>query len=144
MAACHSSAFAGIGRAWSNVEFNALVDSPLVFVTGDARGFALGRVIADEAELLTLATAPAHQRSGLARTCLAAFEREAALRGARVAFLEVAEDNLPARALYDGAGYTEAARRTAYYVRQNGETSDALVLRKSLAAQGGDASSGVV
>ncbi|WP_074785535.1 GNAT family N-acetyltransferase [Roseovarius tolerans] len=129
MAACHGRAFAGQGRAWSVAEFTELLESPLVFAMGDARAFALGRVIADEAELLTLACDPAHQRQGLARACLAGFEGEAGARGAVTAFLEVAANNAPARTLYQAAGYSEVARRTGYYARG---TVDALILRKAL------------
>ena len=103
------------GRAWSAAEFAALLASPHVFVTGDARGFALGRVIADEAELLTLATDPGHRRQGRAHACLAAFAEEAQARGAATAFLEVAEDNAAALALYAQAGFGETARRAGYY-----------------------------
>lgn len=129
MAICHARAFTGSSRAWSVAELNDLLESPLVFAVGDRRAFALGRVIADEVELLTLACDPAHQRKGLARACLGNFEVESRTRGAVTAFLEVAADNLPARAIYDAAGYIEVARRAGYYARG---TVDALILRKAL------------
>ena len=132
LAACHARAFVDTGRAWSAAEFAELLDSALVFVVGDARAFALGRVIADEAELLTLATDPAHRRQGLGLRCLVDFEETARARGAAMAFLEVAEDNRPARALYAVAGYGETARRAGYYARSDGPKVDALVLRKLL------------
>lgn len=134
MAALHARAFAGQGRAWSATEFSDLLASPLVFAVGDTRGFALGRVIADEAELLTIATDPALRRQGVARACLAAFERTAAKRGARSAFLEVADDNSAAKALYSAAGFSQAALRKGYYPRPNRPAVDALVLRRDLAA----------
>ncbi|MBE0452686.1 GNAT family N-acetyltransferase [Roseovarius autotrophicus] len=127
-ATAHARAFAEEGRAWSADEFTALLASPLNFVTGDAHGFALGRVIADEAELLTLATDPDCRRQGRARACLSAFAAEARARGAVTAFLEVAEDNTAALALYKGAGFTEIARRAGYY--PGGRA--AVVMRKSL------------
>ncbi|SEK66767.1 ribosomal-protein-alanine N-acetyltransferase [Roseovarius azorensis] len=132
MARTHARAFEGQARAWSTAEFKSLLDSPLSFATGDRRAFALGRAIADEAELLTLATDPAHRRRGLARACLAAFETEARQRGARSAFLEVAADNAPALALYHAAGYAQTARRAAYYTRTCGSATDALILHKPL------------
>ena len=110
-------------------EFAGLLESPLVFAVGDARAFALGRVIADEAELLTLACDPAYRRKGLGRARLAGFEAEARARGAVTAFLEVAADNLPAHALYEAADYAEVARRAGYYALG---TVDALILRKAL------------
>lgn len=132
MAATHARAFAGHGRAWSAAEFRDLMQSDLVFLSGDAHAFAIGRAVAEEAELLTLATDPAHRRAGLARACLHAFETQAASRGATAAFLEVAEDNAPARALYQVAGYAETGRRKGYYASRTGDAIDAILLRKTL------------
>jgi ribosomal-protein-alanine N-acetyltransferase len=132
MAATHARAFAGHGRAWSATEFCDLMHSDHVFHRGDARAFALGRVVADEVELLTLATDPAHRRCGLARDCLQAFEAHAAARGAASAFLEVAEDYAPARVLYHAAGYVETGRRKGYYTTQRGKAVDAILLSKTL------------
>ena len=131
MAACHARAFAGQGRGWSVAEFAALLQSPLVFAVGEARAFALGRVIADEAELLTLACDPADRRKGLGRARLAGFEAESRARGAVAAFLEVAADNAPARALYEAAGFAELSRRAGYYARAGGTAADAIVMRKT-------------
>ncbi|GAW34594.1 ribosomal-protein-alanine N-acetyltransferase [Roseovarius sp. A-2] len=131
MAACHARAFAGQGRAWTVVEFASLLESPLIFAVGNARAFALGRVIADEAELLTLACDPAQRRKGLGRACLASFEAGARARGAVTAFLEVAADNMMARGLYDTAGYAEITRRAGYYARAGITAVDAIVMRKT-------------
>ncbi|WP_268956241.1 GNAT family N-acetyltransferase [Roseovarius salincola] len=133
MAALHGRAFLGQGRGWSEAEFADLLDSPHVFAVGDSRAFALGRVIADEAELLTLATAPESLRQGLGRAALVAYETQAMARGAQTSFLEVAADNNAARALYEMAGYHEAARRTGYY-RRDANAVDALILRRCLVA----------
>lgn len=131
MARLHGRAFAQ-DRGWSAAEFAGLVGQPGVIATGDARGFALGRVIHDEAEVLTLATDPAHRRQGLARACLAALEAAAGTIGASVIFLEVAEDNAAAHGLYAAAGYLPSGRRPGYYARPDGAVA-ALVLRKLLA-----------
>lgn len=132
LSTCHARAFANSGRAWSAEEFATLLDSAFVFAMGDAKAFILGRVMADEAEVLTLATDPDHRRKGLARACLSAFDAGARARGATTAFLEVAEDNAPALALYRAAGYRETARRAGYYARRNGPKVDALILSKTL------------
>ena len=94
-------------------------------------GFALGRVILDEAELLTLAVDPAAQRKGIGRACLAAFEREASVRGAVQLHLEVAETNAPAIALYRTAGWRDAGHRKAYYKGESGRI-DAILMTKHL------------
>ena len=132
MAALHARAFAGRGRAWSAGEFADLLDSQHVFAVYVPGGFALGRVSADEAELLTIATDPDLRRKGIGRQVLAAFEARALQNGARVAFLEVAQDNIAACALYAQAGYHEIARRAGYYQTPEGGKADALVLQKAL------------
>ncbi len=131
MAQCHARAFDGRGQVWVAREIAELLNSPHVFAVGDARCFAMGRVVVGEAELLTLACDPAHQGQGLGRACLADFEAEARAGGAEEFFLEVAEDNSAAQALYLSEGYSEAARRKAYYPRQGAAPVDALILRKS-------------
>ena len=130
MAALHGRAFAGQGRGWSADEFAALLDSPHVFALGDGRALCLGRVVADEAEVLTIAVAPDARRQGLGQALLARFEQTAAQSGAARAFLEVAADNVAARALYARAGYGEIARRTGYYLLPHGRRVDALILQK--------------
>ncbi|MCA0871031.1 ribosomal protein S18-alanine N-acetyltransferase [Seohaeicola saemankumensis] len=131
MAALHAAAFTQ-SRPWSAAEFAALLDSPHCFATGDARAFALVRVIADEAELLTIATHPEHQRQGLARSCMADWMQQAASRGAAYAFLEVAADNIGARALYERCGFATSGQRRGYYARPDGPAVDAIIMSRAL------------
>ena len=131
LAAVHSASFE-TPRAWSAAEFAALLADPMVFAVGDETGFAFGRVVADEAELLTLAVAPQARRQGLARACLTGFDKAARARGAATAFLEVAAGSAPAIALYHGAGWRETGRRPAYYRHGDGRREDALILTKPL------------
>ncbi len=135
LATIHARAFT-TARPWKAEEFKALLLSPHCFLSVDSHesisAFALGRVIADEAELLTLATDPDMHRRGHARKCLGRFEDAAIDRGAVTAFLEVAEDNIAAITLYQNAGYHIVARRTAYYNRKQGAAIDALVMRRNL------------
>ncbi|GGL99220.1 alanine acetyltransferase [Pseudooceanicola nanhaiensis] len=132
MAALHDRSFT-TPRAWSAVEFDALLASPGAFLETATEGFLLGRVIAGEAELLTLAVAPSARRAGQGRRLLAAFESNARARGAGSAFLEVAADNGPAIALYAGAGWETRGTRRAYYQRPDGSRVDAVVMSKPLA-----------
>ena len=131
MAAIHAAAYRQ-GRPWSGAEFRDLLASPHVHALGDARAFALIRVVADETELLTIATHPDHQRQGLARALMADWLATAARRGARRAFLEVAHDNAPARALYAACGFAECGRRRGYYARPEGPAAEAVVMARSL------------
>jgi ribosomal-protein-alanine N-acetyltransferase len=131
LATVHAAAMEST-RAWSAAEFAALLRSDLCFALGDARGIALGRAVAGEAELLTIAVRPEHRRAGLGRTLLAAFETDAAGRKASVAFLEVAADNAAAIALYLHQGYVESGRRKGYYAAPDGTRRNALLMSRTL------------
>jgi ribosomal-protein-alanine N-acetyltransferase len=91
------------------------------------------RVVLDEAEVLTLATRPQYRRQGLARGALSEAEGKAQASGATSVFLEVAEDNAAARALYASCGYQQVGRRPGYYTPKNAAPIAALILRKDLA-----------
>jgi [ribosomal protein S18]-alanine N-acetyltransferase len=134
LAHIHAQAFSST-RAWSAAEFRSLLDQRGMVLTGDDRAFALLRVTRDEAEVLTIATAPEHRRKGLARAVLAQAETAVQALGAAVIFLEVAEDNDAARALYAQAGYAQIGRRPGYYLPKDAAPVAALVLRKALVAQ---------
>ncbi len=91
------------------------------------RGFALMRVVADEAELLLIAVHSAAQRSGLGQALLDDFVAHARQRGASHLHLEVRDGN-PAMGLYNANGFTIAGRRRDYYHGPEGEHYDALTL----------------
>ncbi|MDE9451065.1 GNAT family N-acetyltransferase [Aliiroseovarius sp. Z3] len=131
LAQLHAAVFKA-SRAWSEEEMRSLLSSPHVLVAGTEHGFAMGRVIGDEAELLTIVVHPDQQGRGIGRTLLTSFEDEAKSRGARLAYLEVAADNEPARAMYITSGWSESGRRTGYYTRQTGSPVDAILLAKHL------------
>jgi len=61
-----------------------------------------------------------------------ALQAAATRLGARKIFLEVAEDNAAALALYLGAGYSEIGRGAGYYRRADRPAVAALVLEKPL------------
>ena len=117
------------GESWGEDAIWLQLGLPGGFGLLDPRGgMLLGRVAADEAEILTLAVRPQVRRQGLAAALLAAALGEARARGARAMFLEVATGNAAARTLYARAGFTEVGRRVRYYA----DGSDALVLRVNL------------
>lgn len=134
LAALHARCFRA-PPPWSAADFAGVLSDPLAFllVEGDA-GFLLGRAVAGEAELLTLAVAPEARRLGLGRKLVARFLYQAQLRGAQRAFLEVKADNGAAIALYESAGFAQAGRRRDYYQSKDGTRTDALVLARELAA----------
>jgi ribosomal-protein-alanine N-acetyltransferase len=133
LAAVHALAF---DEPWSAADIAALLAGPSVFALAapEARspiGFVLVRVAAEEAEILTLATAPAHRRQGVAKLLVTGAAALAFALGARALFLEVADDNAPALALYAREGFSPVGRRPGYYAR-GADTADALVLRRDL------------
>lgn len=127
LAALHGRCFS-TPRPWSAAEFEDLLASRFCFLLTEPGGFLLGRVIADEAELLTVAVDPDQRRQGTGQKLLSRFSETSEKQGATTAFLEVAEDNTAARALYAGAGWAESGRRRAYYHRPDGSAVDALLL----------------
>ena len=131
LAAIHSASMTD-QRPWGAPTFEGFLGFPGAILVARESGFALGRVIADEAELLTLAVRPEARRRGIARDCLSGFEETARSKGALRAFLEVAAHNRAARALYDGAGFGIVGHRPAYYRAPDGRRSDAILMEKSL------------
>lgn len=128
LALIHAEAFPP-GARWGQDAMALQLSLPGAFGFIDGRGaMVLARVVADEAEILTLAVAPPARRTGLARALMAAAMHTAAARGATAMFLEVAAGNAPALALYSSLGFDQVGRRTGYY----GPRRDALVLRAAL------------
>ena len=95
-------------------------------------GFILSRLAGGEAEILSVAVASARRGRGLARALLNLHLRRLAGLGARAVFLEVDEDNAPARRLYQRAGFREVGRRPGYYQQGRDRAATALVLRRDL------------
>jgi ribosomal-protein-alanine N-acetyltransferase len=132
MARAHASAFHAGWRASEIAKLMRFAGGFGVVADDGEAGFILVCAIAGEAEILTLAVPPALRRQGVGRALLAAATGLAAEAGAESMFLEVAEDNAAARALYLGAGFVVAGRRRDYYALADGTRSDALVLRLDL------------
>jgi ribosomal-protein-alanine N-acetyltransferase len=135
LAAVHAECF---HEPWDASAIAEVMTSPGAFgfriadaEDGAVLGFALGRAIVGEAELLTLAVAPAARRRGLAQALVAAVAAAAGDAGAAALFLEVADDNAPALALYRALGFEAVGRRPGYY-RRMAAVADALVLRRAL------------
>ena len=133
LAEIHRQAF---DDPWPTADLAVLIDSPGAFAfaaldDGAPVAFILCRIAADEAEILTLATAPSARRRGAAAALIQASRARAAEAGANHLFLEVAQDNLGAVALYSGKGFVEVGRRRSYYRRQTGAV-DALLMRLDL------------
>jgi len=99
-------------------------------------GFVLTRQVADEAEVLFIATVPAARRQGAGKTLLVTVSKQLAKAGVTHIHLEVAADNAPAQALYQQAGFEVVGRRPGYYRRAEG-TADAMLMRLNLVEAAG-------
>jgi ribosomal-protein-alanine N-acetyltransferase len=83
-------------------------------------------LIADEIQILNVATDRSYRRQGVARALLEALLDELSPKGFCVALLEVRASNAPAIALYRSLGFSDDAIRERYY--SDGE--DALLMSK--------------
>jgi len=82
---------------------------------GKATGFILGRVAADEAEVLNLAVREGFRRQGEGRALLEELLLRFAQCGVSRVILEVRESNRGAIAFYERMGFRPMARRADYY-----------------------------
>ncbi|WP_454641541.1 ribosomal protein S18-alanine N-acetyltransferase [Bradyrhizobium liaoningense] len=135
LAQLHGASFA---RGWGEGEFESMISerNTLVHRLRLGRktiGFAVSRIGADEAEILSIAVDGAYRGRGFSRTLLMTHLGHLAGRGVRTIFLEVEENNQPARRLYDGCGFVVVGRRDRYYKQPNGEQLNALLMRRDLA-----------
>ena len=125
------------GEAWTSAQCAGLMPMPggwlsLARSGDDVIGFALGRIVLKEAELLLLAVRQVGQRKGIGRMLLDRFILVAASRGADRLHLEVRAGN-PAMNLYLKAGFAEVGRRKNYYTGSDGQIYDALTLTRASA-----------
>lgn len=135
-AALHADAFAD---AWSE---EALGESFAAhgaatlgwFDNGELVAFALFQDIAGEADLLTVATRPAHRGQGLARRLIVALMDRLEISGTTRFLLDVAEDNAPARHLYAALGFREDGRRKGYYTAGRTQPVDAILMSRPASA----------
>ena len=124
------------GEAWNAGQCLGILSLPDVWLTfaeedGRAVGFALSRLLMDEAELLLLAVEPEARGHGVGRALI---ERSAAIaveKGAHRLLLEVRDGN-HALNLYRDAGFEEIGRRPDYYRGLDGTTRDALTLARPI------------
>ena len=135
IAVLHAASFQ---RGWSEQEIERLliernVIAHRILRGGKLVGFIMSREAAGEAEILSVAVSASQRGRGLARQMLDLHMRRLVGLGVKAIFLEVDEDNAPARRLYSRRGFREVGRREAYYSRgPNEKGGAALVLRRDL------------
>ena len=130
---------AGFARPWGTFEFEQLLADRSILADGlflgrseIPSGFIVSRVVADEAEILTVAMAPEARGQGHARPLLVQHLDELARLGVRVVHLEVEEGNAPALALYRRLGFRQVGRREGYYTKPDGSRVAALTMSVGL------------
>lgn len=111
----------------ASASFIAQVREPPVLA-----GFVIGRIAADEAEILSIGVAPEWQRRGVGRRMVEGLVRASRRAEVKRLFLEVASDNYAAGALYQGLGFVPAGGRKGYYDRPDGSKVDAIILALDL------------
>ncbi|WP_224008178.1 ribosomal protein S18-alanine N-acetyltransferase [Aureimonas sp. SA4125] len=134
----HSEAF---DRSWSGDEFASLLSQSggFGFVArrvGTPRdapaGFVLARLVAGEAEILTIAVSRKFRGRGIGRMLMDQVLQHLHQERAASLFLEVDEENAAALALYKRLRFAEVGRRPAYYSDGKGRRTSALVLKRTL------------
>ncbi|MBR2393816.1 MAG: ribosomal protein S18-alanine N-acetyltransferase [Alphaproteobacteria bacterium] len=113
-------------KPWTAADFADLKKSGCEIIASQ-NGFIVYRQTLDEAELITIGVAPDARRGGIAAAMLGIMEGELKKNGVKSIFLEVAQDNTPARNLYKQNGFTEIGVRPKYY-----DGVDAIMMRKDI------------
>lgn len=134
LAELHGASF---HRGWGEGEFDVMLRERNTLVhrlrlSRKTIGFAVSRMAADEAEILSIAVDERYRGRGLSRDLLLTHLGHLAGRGIRKIFLEVEENNRPARRLYERIGFSVVGRRERYYQQPGGERLNALLMRRDL------------
>lgn len=113
-------------KPWSADDFADLKKSGCEIIASQ-NGFIVYRATLDEAEIITIGVHPDARNTGIASAMLGIIEGELKKSGIKSIFLEVAENNTPARRLYESNGYTQIGIRPKYY-----DGIDAIMMKKDL------------
>ena len=111
-------------KPWSAEDFAELKKSGCEIIASQ-NGFIVYRTVLDEAEIITIGVHPDARKAGIASAMLGIMENELKKSGVKSIFLEVAENNIPARELYKSNGYSEIGVRAGYY-----DGVDAIMMKK--------------
>ena len=129
LAATHKASFP---KGWSAQEFTELLASNATGLMVESTAFILWRSAADEAEIITLATAQSHRRKGHASHLIQQMLTMLATQNIRRILLEVRANNEAAIELYHILGFTHIATRPNYYSMPDGTRQNARVMEKLL------------
>lgn len=113
-------------KPWTKDDFADLQKSGCEVIASQD-GFIVYRQTLDEAEIITIGVHPDARRTGVASAMLGIVEGILQKNGVKSIFLEVAENNRPARTLYENNGYQQIGIRPKYY-----DGIDAIMMKKDL------------
>ena len=113
-------------KPWTAADFADLKKSGCDIIASQ-NGFIVYRGVLDEAELITIGVHPNARRGGIAAAMMHIMDQDLTKRGVHKIFLEVAENNHPARRLYEQNGYVRVGVRPGYY-----DGTDAILMEKEL------------
>lgn len=124
--------------AWSSTLMQSELESEhnhyfVLEDAGDVIGYAGLRALKGDpnSDVQTIAVAEHRRGHGDGRALLRALLHRAIASGAKHVFLDVRDDNLPARTLYAAEGFVEIGRRPHYY---QPDDVDAVVMQLSITA----------
>ncbi len=126
------------GEAWSALQLGDSLAASTGFgrqlrlPDGDIAGFSLCRAMGPEVELLLIVIAPRYRKLGFGALLIETAIADAIARGAKELFLEVRENNAPARGLYRKCRFVDVGRRADYYVGSAGDRFAAITMRHML------------
>lgn len=124
--------FPNASAHWTAEQYAQHMGSRGQITVADEAGFIVGRVAADEAEIISLGVLPDQRKDGHGTELLARFEKAALDQKANVIFLEVSAQNKAALALYKSREFLRVGRRRKYYENDQGVAVDAFILKKML------------
>ena len=113
-------------KPWSADDFRDLKKSGCEIIMSE-NGFIVYRIVADEAEIITIGVNPEMRRNGIASAMIGIIEKTIKNQGVKKIFLEVASNNNPAKKLYENLGFTTVGIRPKYY-----DGIDAILMTKNI------------
>jgi ribosomal-protein-alanine N-acetyltransferase len=125
-------------RGWPRQDIEAYLidpDTPTLVACDSRRkvvGFAMLRLLGDDAELMTIAVEPKYRSRGVATALLRACFEDLRMTPSKRMILEVAADNPAAIKVYSRLGFAKLSERQGYYARPDGEPATALVMARNL------------
>ena len=87
----------------------------VIVIDGEVAGYGGFSQVLDEGDIMNIAVFPKFRRQGIASIILDSLFDKAEELGIKSFTLEVRDGNLPAKSLYEKAGFVFCGKRTGYY-----------------------------